>query len=218
MRVSAQSVDIQKRGSVLSSTDDLVKPQRIGIYSGTFDPVHVGHVAFALQAIQVAGLDVVYFMPERRPRRKGGVTHYGHRVAMLKKVVRPHAKLEVLETVDAQFSVRRTLPYLRQQFGDAELVFLLGSDAVTYLPKWEHVGQLAKTVGFCIGLREGGDDTESRTVLASLNVPKERTWLVKSFAPSVSSTKVRQAIQTSQRIHGMLESVYKYAKKEWLYL
>ena len=43
---------------------------RIGIYAGTFDPVHAGHVAFALQSLEAAKLDRVYFLPERRPRGK----------------------------------------------------------------------------------------------------------------------------------------------------
>jgi cytidyltransferase-like protein len=60
---------------------------RIGIYSGTFDPVHAGHMAFALQAMQEAKLDRLYFLPERRPRYKQGVEHFAHRVAMLERAI-----------------------------------------------------------------------------------------------------------------------------------
>lgn len=40
---------------------------RIGIYSGSFNPVHAGHIAFALQALESANLKTIYFLPERRP-------------------------------------------------------------------------------------------------------------------------------------------------------
>src|SRR5581483_3364510 len=88
--------------------------KRIGIYSGVFDPVHAGHIGFALQAVERAGLDKVYFLPERRPYHKQGVEHFGHRVAMLKRATRPHPALSVLELEDISFTVERTLPKLQK--------------------------------------------------------------------------------------------------------
>jgi nicotinate-nucleotide adenylyltransferase len=69
---------------------------RIGIYSGTFDPVHSGHISFALQSLKAAKLDKVYFLPERRPRNKQQVEHFGHRVAMLKRAIKPYPEFNVL--------------------------------------------------------------------------------------------------------------------------
>jgi nicotinic acid mononucleotide adenylyltransferase len=75
------------------------KQSRIGIYAGTFDPVHAGHVSFALHAMTVAQLDEVYFLPERLPRYKPGAAHFAHRVAMLKRAVKPHPDLQIIELV-----------------------------------------------------------------------------------------------------------------------
>ncbi|HEU5121705.1 MAG TPA: adenylyltransferase/cytidyltransferase family protein, partial [Candidatus Saccharimonadales bacterium] len=57
--------------------------RRIGIYSGTFDPVHYGHIAFAASAIRACNLDEVVFLPEPQPRYKAGVTDIAHRLALL---------------------------------------------------------------------------------------------------------------------------------------
>src|SRR5262249_6224728 len=103
---------------------------RIGIYAGTFDPVHSGHGAFALEAIEASRLDEIYFLPERQPRGKQQVEHFGHRTGMLERALKPHPRLKVMELVDANFSVRRTLPQLRRRFAGSELVFLFGSDIV----------------------------------------------------------------------------------------
>src|SRR6185295_10705588 len=103
--------------------------KRIGFFSGTFDPIHKGHIAFALQALEAAELDRVYFMPEAKPRRKEGMTHYGHRVAMLRLALRPHKNLKVLEVPDRQFSVQRTMPRLKTRFKNDQLFLLMGSDA-----------------------------------------------------------------------------------------
>ena len=82
---------------------------RIGIYAGTFDPVHIGRVTFALQSLEAAKLDEVYFLPERRPRGKATPEHFGHRVGMLKRALEPHERLRVLELVDVNFSVEKDI-------------------------------------------------------------------------------------------------------------
>src|SRR2546423_3377072 len=126
---------------------------RIGIYAGTFDPVHSGHITFALQALEAAKLDKVYFLPERRPRNKQHVEHFGHRVAMLKRATKPYPQFEVLELVDVSFNAERTLPKLRKQFKDSRLVFMFGSDIVPGLQTWPHSDQLLSGNELVIGLR-----------------------------------------------------------------
>src|SRR5689334_19827674 len=98
---------------------------RIGVYAGTFDPVHSGHLSFALQAQTEAKLDEVYFLPERMPRHKTGVEHYGHRVAMLKRAIEPHAALSLVELVDKRFTVNKTMPQLHRVFPDAKIALLM---------------------------------------------------------------------------------------------
>lgn len=192
--------------------------KRIGIYAGTFDPVHVGHITFALQAFKAAHLDMVYFMPEREPRYKTGVEHYGHRYAMLRRAVRPHLHLAVLDTTDKHFSVGRTLPRLQQEFGDAELVFLMGSDVAEHLPTWAHIDQLVAQVSFCVGLRHGTDRKHIEDICTRLAVPPNRLTFIDSFAADISSSKVREAIRAKRIVRGVLASVYRYAQREWLYL
>ena len=192
--------------------------KRIGIYSGTFDPVHTGHVTFALQAVEAADLDKVYFMPEREPRQKVGVTHYGHRYAMLQRAVRPHAHLAVLDTTDKHFSVIRTLPRLQQLFPHTEIVLLLGSDVVRYIPQWQHIDTLIKNVSFCIGLRTDAVREDIKRVFSGLGLPAERLVMIDSYAADVTSSKVRDALRLRRTVRGLLMSVYKYAQKEWLYL
>lgn len=202
----------------VASCEILSTMKRIGIYAGTFDPVHVGHVTFALQAVVAAHLDMVYFMPEREPRHKVGTEHYGHRYAMLKRAVRPHAHLDVLDSTDKHFGVMRTLPRLRQHFPGDELVLLMGSDVARYLPQWPHVDQLVRNASFCVGLRATIDRVEVEKIFASLSVPAARLTIIESYAADISSSSVRQALQSHHMVKGLLTSVYKYAQKEWLYL
>lgn len=192
--------------------------RRIGIYPGTFDPVHVGHMAFALQAMKTAKLDYLYFLPERSPRRKNHASHYGHRFAMLRRAIRPHGKLGIIDVPTKQFTVLKTIPEIRKRTGnDATLVFLVGSDVAMYLPTWDNVQVLTHQAELCVGLREKTTSSMVRNVLSPL-VPEKRLYIVRAFAADVSSSKIRSAIRAGGLAYGLLRSVYSYARQEWLYL
>lgn len=191
---------------------------RIGIYAGTFDPVHAGHLGFALQALAAAKLDRVYFLPERQPRGKHHVEHFGHRVAMLRQATAPYPEFDVLETVDANFSVKRTLPYLQSRFADDELVFLFGSDILPKLHTWPQANQLLKNSELVIGLRQQDNRQEVRDIVEAWPVPPKALTMFVSYAPDISSGGVRRALAKGQPAKGLLTSVERYSNRHWLYV
>ena len=195
-----------------------VKYARIGVFAGTFDPVHAGHIAFALQAVEAAKLDAVYFLPERRPRHKQGVEHVGHRSAMLERALKPHSKLHVLELPDKQFTVLRTLPRIRTKFPHEQLVFLVGSDVAKYMAGWPSVARLFSAAELCIGRRK--EDSEGAIFDALAQAPSQpiKTTIIESHDKRVSSSAIRLALYEHRHIAGLLQSVRDYVKREWLYI
>jgi nicotinate-nucleotide adenylyltransferase len=193
-------------------------PKRVGVYSGTFDPVHAGHLSFALQAIEAAQLDVLYFLPERRPRSKVGTEHFGHRVAMLKRAVKPHNKLRVMELEDVSFSVAQTLPRLQKRFPKSQLVFLVGSDVVQSMASWPNVTQLHKQVELVVGLREADDPAKVTAITATWKVQPRAMVTVMSYAPTVSSRRIREGLRRREYVPGLLQSVLRYSERNWLYV
>lgn len=191
--------------------------KRIGIYSGTFNPVHVGHISFALQAVDAAKLDKVYLMPERHNRLKKDVAHYGHRVAMVRQAIKPHRRLDLLETTDISFTVDRTLPRLNQQFNGSQLVFLVGSDSLKSMPKWSNIEKLLINSELVVGIRED-DEIIIQNLVDALPVKPKKLIVVDSFAANVSSSKIREALRMSQEAEGILTSVRRYSNKNWLYI
>lgn len=195
------------------------KTLRIGVYAGTFDPVHAGHVAFALQAIEAAQLDEVIFMPERRPRFKPGVEHFAHRLAMLKTVIKPYPQLSVAELVDKQFSVHRTMHHIRQALPrNAQLVFLFGSDAAMLIPTWPNATDLLKTSELVIAARDDRAEQTAASIIAGWPAQPLALTVFKAQAPQVSSTAVRAALRAGHYTRGLLTSVQRYAKRQWLYI
>lgn len=191
---------------------------RVGVFSGTFDPVHAGHIAFALQAMTAAKLDKLYFLPERKPRTKQGTEHFAHRLAMLKAAVRPYPDMDVLEFDDISFSVRRTLPKLRIMFSGAQLVLLVGSDVVPDMITWPLIGQLFSEIELVVGMRENQTVKETRSHIAAWQQPPKTVTLINAHAPDVSSSSIRAGIGSRKQVKGLLKSVAKYSNRHWLYV
>lgn len=194
------------------------QPRRIGIYAGAFDPVHAGHLSFALQAIEAARLDEVVFLPERMPPGKPGVEHYAHRVGMLRRALAPHPKLSVMEMVDRRYTVRRTLPGLEAVFPGDRLVLLMGSDVVRHLPDWPQADRLLKRTGLIVAVRSGATADEVSDLLGRQALRPLDLTIVESIAPDISSAAIRQALRADKPAPGLLTSVRRYARREWLYV
>jgi nicotinate-nucleotide adenylyltransferase len=191
--------------------------RRIGIFSGTFDPVHKGHIAFAMLALEKAELDMVYFAPEVRPRRKPQVTHYAHRVAMLRLATRPYKQLAVLELPDRYFSAVTTLPKLEQKFPGSRLVMLLGSDLFEHLPSWSKVDRLLAKVGLVVGARGNYEVAQALAQLPGLPAQPMEFHVLDSVERQTSSAKIRKTLIIGKPSRELVPSVAKYVRDHWLY-
>jgi nicotinate-nucleotide adenylyltransferase len=193
--------------------------QRIGIFAGAFDPVHSGHIAFALQAMAASGLDEVVFLPERRPRHKSHAPeHYAHRVAMIKGAIQPHPQFSVLELADRHFTVSRTLPQLQALFTDCELVLLVGSDVVPLMPQWLHSTRLLRQTELVVGIRSAQTSDQVERQIGGWPGQPLDLVLLDSFAADISSASIRHALRLGRKPKGLLTSVKRYVRQEWLYV
>ena len=192
--------------------------KRIGIFSGVFDPVHSGHIGFPLAAIQKANLDKVYLLVESKPRRKTGVTHVAHRVAMAKLATAHHPKLAVLVLPDRQFSVAKTLPRLRQRFSEEKLVLLIGSDMLEHMPDWPLVGNMLDQVELVIARRRGTSVQAVQQLIHALPAIPKKFQIIQSPAPETSSERIRESIKLSKSATNVPPSIRSYIIDNWLYV
>lgn len=193
--------------------------KRVGIFAGTFDPVHDGHVSIAQHAITNCGLDKVYFLVEPRPRWKQGVKAYRHRVAMVRLAIAQDPRLGIIELEQERFSVTETLPTLKNMFRGAELSMLLGEDVITHLIHWPHIEQLAEGVSFVIGLRQH-TEAEVKKNIAEIGRIRGLRFRYKIFATesqAVSSSHIRKTLHDGHISSGVSPAVLMYIKKHKLY-
>ncbi|MFN7814183.1 MAG: nicotinate (nicotinamide) nucleotide adenylyltransferase, partial [Planctomycetia bacterium] len=141
---------------------------RIGIFGGSFNPVHMGHLIAAECAREQAGLDRVVFIPAAVPPHKQDATlaPAEHRLEMLRLAVGGHEAFAIstieLDRGGLSWTVE-TLATLRREWPDDEFVLLLGPDAVAGLPSWrepEKIAALAELRGL---ERERLDDLAALT-------------------------------------------------------
>lgn len=191
---------------------------RIGIFSGTFDPVHMGHIAFCKAAMERAELDKVVLLPEAEPRDKAGVTPLASRQAMLQLATSGLPNFEVLVLSSRQFTVPKTLPELRRHFLEDELVLLVGSDvARTFAYRWPGLAQLLKQVELVIGLRQRDSAAEIDVLMRELG----KTYALKvryQCVPSPQAHAASKAVRLGQ--HGAVDldpKVARYIAKQQLY-
>ncbi len=166
----------------------------------------------------MCSLDKVYFLPERHPRAKQTLTHFAHRVAMLRRAATPYLQIDVLELDDISFSVKRTLPGLQHRFKDSQLVFLFGSDIVPDLQSWPYADRLLASAELVIGLRKQDDRASLRRIIKAWPMQPKLVTMFSSYAPDVSSGRVREALRQRQPAKGLLSSVERYSDINWLYV
>jgi len=199
--------------------------RKIGILGGTFDPVHYGHLILAEQARGEAELDQVIFMPALvQPfKLNNRIAEGHHRCAMLKKAIENNPKFSVsvleLNTPEISYTIN-TLRDLKKILGaDAELYFIIGTDAFLGLEKWYCADDLLHEFSFVIGTRPGYKELELRKHIDYFRSEYgTEIILINNSEVEISSTDIKERIQEGKSIKYLLpEAVENYIYENRLY-
>ena len=198
---------------------------RLGIFGGSFDPVHLGHLLLAEYCREAVGLDRVWFVPAAQPPHKQAreLTPAEHRVEMLRLAIAGHQAFEVcLAEIDrgGVSYTWETLHALKQQRPHDELFLLVGADTLVDLPNWrkpETVLELASPVA--VGRAGSPIDWE---VLAPLVKPARldtfRSLAVDMPGIELSSSEIRRRVGEGRSIRYQTpRAVEKYIESTGLY-
>ena len=132
---------------------------QLGLFGGTFDPIHVGHLILAESCRETLGLDRVWFVVAGSPPHKaGGRTAVAHRVEMVRLAIAGNLGFEVSEvearTPGPHYSVE-TLEQVRRDRPDDELSFLIGADSLVDLPHWREPARIMELARLVVVNRPG---------------------------------------------------------------
>jgi nicotinate-nucleotide adenylyltransferase len=130
--------------------------KKIGLFGGTFDPVHNGHLAVGRAALRQLGLDTLYFIPASLPPHKSDqlITPFPHRAAMLRLAVQGEPRFVVSDIEGLRSGPSYTIDTLlqfRQNLGpEADFFFIIGLDAFADITTWKKYRELLNRTSFVV--------------------------------------------------------------------
>ena len=218
--------------------------RNIALFGGTFDPIHLGHIAVARAAERRFRLDCVYFIPSSRPPHKAAseLLTFEHRFAMVALACAAHSRFvpSLAETANAAgrqiFYSIDTVRRFREQFNqpDDRLFFIMGADSFLDLHAWKDYDQLLQLCNFVVANRPGFRISALRGVVPpALLAPAAKgalrdarviplrdtsVYVLETVASHVSATDVRRRVEQGRPVHGLVPPrVEEYITKQALY-
>ena len=198
---------------------------KIGVLGGTFDPIHVAHLAVAREARQKLGLDYVVFIPAGQPWMKEGrpVSPANLRLEMVKEAVakNPFFKVSSLEVESPNPSYTiETILALRRELGEGvELNLILGADALAQMPQWKNPMQILEICNLVVFDRPGHERTQKRNSDEPLPGMSGKIKAIRGPLLSISGTEIRRRVAEGSPIrHLVSESVERFIVENSLYV
>lgn len=204
--------------------------RRVGVFGGTFDPVHFGHLVIAEEVFAALKLSEMVFVPTGQPPHKPGrrITPAEHRVAMLARAIAGNAHFSLsrieVDRPGPSYTVD-TLRRLREEWSstgeEVVIYFVIGWDSLEYLLTWHNPGGLLEQLDHLVAVKRPGYNEESAYLdglEARLPGLKSRLLVVPAPQLDISSTDLRRRVAGGRPIKYQLpESVEAYITYNGLY-
>jgi len=174
-----------------------VDVSRLGVFGGTFDPPHYGHLAAAEEAGEVLGLERVLFLPTGEPPHKQGesISSVAHRVRMVELAIADNPRF-ALSRVDVDrpgpsYTVD-TLALLQAAHGPTELYFICGMDMLASFRAWHQPERVLAECQLVAVTRPGYPDVDLAALERALPGARARIHLLRAPGVDVSSTELAE--------------------------
>jgi len=193
--------------------DNAVPSHKIGLFGGTFDPIHIGHLIVAEWVWDALALDTVFFIPTNiHPFRKRQSISAGDvRLKMLESALQPFAGFQIspyeLQRKEVSYTID-TLRYFRSQYPRAELYVIIGADNVQDFDKWKEPQAILQEAQLVVYKRKGMQKKMDHPNIVYLDTPHIE----------ISSTQIRERLRAGRSCQALLPAeVYRFIVDNGLY-
>ncbi|MDC0575349.1 nicotinate-nucleotide adenylyltransferase [Nitrosomonadaceae bacterium] len=213
----------------------------VGIFGGTFDPIHYGHLRIAEEIVKTVGLQKLYFVPAGMPRlRHSPVASPQHRVEIVRLAIQKNPDFVLDEREIYRDGVSYSIDTVRefkQEFGEeVRLCLVLGADAFIKLPEWNNWKELFNLCHFIVSTRPGytltlikellskelREECSQRWVSNTESLRKDMSGLIfiaSTTMLDISATSIRAHIAVGRSVRHLVPSVtVNYISENKLYL
>ncbi len=194
----------------------------IGIFGGTFDPPHIGHLVIADQALTQLKLDEVWFMPVGQPPHKAGnsISSAHHRVRMVQLAISDHPAFR-LSLVDVERPAPHysstALELLEARHPQHDWCFIMGADSLEDLPHWHNPRRLIELATLAVAGRPGARPDLNEIEHDVPGVSGRVRW-VNAPLVDISSTELRRMVRQNASLRYLVTyPVEVYIRTERLY-
>ena len=199
--------------------------KRVGLFGGTFDPIHYGHLMLAENAYDSLKLDEVLFVVSGKSYLKSNVSKAKDRLSMTSLAIsdNPHFALSTVETdrgEDVDSYSYETILTLKSHNPDTDYYFMVGADSFTYMDQWKKADVIFKNTTVTVAFREGSSIEELKNKAKEYKEKYENVNIefLHFMNIGISSTDIRNRVREGRTIRYLTpESVSLYIDKNGLF-
>ncbi len=180
--------------------------QKIGLFFGSFNPIHIGHLIIANIMAENTDLHKVWFVvsPQNPLKPSKGLLHEFDRYDMVKAAIADHYKLEVS---DVEFNLPKpsytihTLAHLTEKFPDKEFKVIIGEDNLENFAKWKNHEQILDQFGLYVYPRLTGSVGQARPTVTNSDLKRHaHVQMIEAPLLDISATYIRNCIKNNKSI------------------
>ena len=196
---------------------------KIGIFGGSFDPIHNEHVQLAKSAIESLELDRLFVMPAHTPPHKKGkvLSSDEDRIEMCKRAFFDLPQVVVSDYEIAQGGTSYTVltcRHFKEEYPNAQLYFLVGTDMLRNFPTWREPREILTLARLAVCARNEGEDWLEKERAAFFALFQTDFSVIRYHGRDVSSTKIRTLAAAGERLSAFLPpSIEAYVQEKGLY-
>lgn len=196
---------------------------KIGLFGGTFDPPHIGHLILASEAAHQFDLSRLLWVltPDPPHKQEQPITPLPHRLEMLKRVIADNSKFEIshleIDRPGPHYTMD-TVRLLAQQEPDADIILLIGGDSLRDLPTWRFNTDLVAAVSKIGVMHRPGDSFDMPALESKIPGLMDKVIFIDAVLQNLSSREIRRRIADGEEYrYYVLPSVYDYIESNHLY-
>lgn len=194
--------------------------QKIGLFGGTFDPVHSGHIEIGRHVLKHCGLDKILYIPAPHPPHKKSIhAAFEDRVEMLRLALQELDRSEV-SLIEREISgpsyTISTVQLLKKRFPEKRLYYIIGADTLVDLPHWHKFEELISLVQLIVAGRARVEQQRIDETFEILGKNVHIDYLPETEWP-VSSSAIREQLMRAERPELLPTAVYNYIVSRKLY-
>lgn len=195
---------------------------KIGLFGGTFDPIHLGHLIVMENVLNIMNLDKIIILPSSNPPHKQDKdkTDVKLRVDMVKKAIKNNNRI-ILSTFEANSNEviysYQTINYFKEKYPTDEFYYVMGEDSFMNIESWKNYKDLLKEN--LIVFARSSIDSQSSLVKKVKETNKENIHLINNLNINISSTLIRNLLKDGKSIRYLVtDNVYDFIMENKLYV